>query len=104
MARFLCRGQPLSVRFRWEIGAAPKPTDSCPWALAASRPLFADAESCENAIQQIVGVDSANHGTQLFKGQSQLQCKQFRNFLIQNDCMGVPKMLQACFNVMPASH
>ena len=35
------------------------------WRLILS---LADAEAAENAIEQVIGVDSADHGAQLFQG------------------------------------
>src|SRR5690349_6074985 len=53
-----------------------------------ARPSFANAKPAEDAVEQIVGVNSADHFAKLLQGAANLQRDQLRRLLLHRLSMG----------------
>ena len=65
--------------------------------------LLPDAKSAEDAIEQIVRVNRADHLSELLQRPAQLQCQQLRRILEQDDAVRSPQLFQARFDMMAAA-
>jgi len=62
-----------------------------------------NAESAEDAVEQIVGVDGADHFAELVERPAQLQGQHFRRLLEQDTGMGLAQMFEAGLDMVPAA-
>src|SRR5215813_8437652 len=83
------------------LDARPTPLIQ-PWPATGVASL-ADAESRENAIEQVVGVDRPDQLAELFEGEAKFQGEQFCWVVEQYDCVRSPQMIKAGVHMMPAA-